>query len=237
MIGIYKITNMITGKCYIGQSGRLVNRFNGHMKAAAIPSGKQYNDPLYQDMREYGIDSFKFEILETVSLNELEEKWIQSSLNSGLDLYNKDMFPNTRPHNSANKFSDEQLTEIIALLKEDRLSNIQISKKFDCSSSTIDNINNGLQYRVTEEEYPIRAYERSRGDRNPNSLYSDEEVMELRKKFVTQPMSKLFAQYGRTKSLTSFERVITGPSYSHLPIYKKTSKQWFKNDKLYRLEP
>ena len=85
MIGIYKITNTITGKNYIGQSGRIENRLASHKKAAYNKKHKQYNDELYQDIRENGIDNFSFEILELISINDIEEKWIQQAVKNNED--------------------------------------------------------------------------------------------------------------------------------------------------------
>ena len=59
MIGIYKITNKITGEFYIGQSGRLENRLNAHRQRAFNENNHDYNSPLYKNIREYGIENFE----------------------------------------------------------------------------------------------------------------------------------------------------------------------------------
>lgn len=223
MIGIYKITNMITNKIYIGQSGRIENRFNGHKKAASIESGKQYYDELYCDMRKYGVENFKFEILETVSLNELEEKWIQEAVKNGENLYNKVLTPFTNSHSYARKFSDDDIDKIYNLLKEGKLSNIKISKKMNCSSSVIDDINNGKTYARDNESYPIRNYRVS----SYNSKYTEEEVMTTRKEYENMTIEELYKKYGdRCSSKDSFEKIVTGRSYKNLPIYRKKEKKW-----------
>lgn len=43
MIGIYKITNNITNKIYIGQSGRLEGRLSNHKRQAFDKNHKQYD--------------------------------------------------------------------------------------------------------------------------------------------------------------------------------------------------
>ena len=77
--GIYKITNTITGDFYIGSSKNVKLRWAQHK----CPSRwKQHpNNPMYLDMRKYGVDSFVFEILEVVeegSLKETEQKFIET---------------------------------------------------------------------------------------------------------------------------------------------------------------
>lgn len=76
MIGIYKITNLINGKCYIGKSIDIEKRFQKHKTNAFWKSEKnlKYNYPLYQAFRKYTLQNFSFEVLEECSENELNNK-------------------------------------------------------------------------------------------------------------------------------------------------------------------
>ena len=70
---VYKITNLIDGKIYVGQTRRtLEERFNQHSRADTI---------LGRAIRKYGKKNFKREILETCKtpeeLNEREKFWIK----------------------------------------------------------------------------------------------------------------------------------------------------------------
>lgn len=60
--GIYKITNIINGKSYIGQSLYLKKRIRRHL------SYKSHKDnlALYKAFDKYGVDKFTIEILETI---------------------------------------------------------------------------------------------------------------------------------------------------------------------------
>lgn len=237
MIGIYKITNNATGQVYIGQSGRLEARLSGHKQTAYVENGKQYNDPLYRDIRKYGIENFGFEVLETISLDELEEKWIQNEVDKGTPLYNKALYPYTDKYYQARMFIDSEIDEIYALLRENKLSNIAIAKHFSCSSSTVDDINNGKKYARENISYPIRFWKRSLGEKNWNSMFTDDEVLELRRQFVYRTMSDLYIEFGKNINIKSFERIVNGRSYKHLPIYVKRKKCWIKDGRPYRLEP
>lgn len=71
--GIYKITNKILNKSYIGKSIHIEQRWKEHSQ------GKGSRE-LYTDIQKYGIENFNFEILELCSKNELnqkEEYWIK----------------------------------------------------------------------------------------------------------------------------------------------------------------
>lgn len=58
MIGIYKITNTQNQECYIGQSKDLNRRKNDHLKY------RNTSNRLFKDIEKYGVDNFKFEVLE-----------------------------------------------------------------------------------------------------------------------------------------------------------------------------
>jgi chemotaxis protein CheY-P-specific phosphatase CheC len=73
VIGIYKITNQINKKCYIGQSVDVSRRFKDHAKCGLgidTPAGNK----LYKAMIEDGIWNFSWELLETCSKEELDKK-------------------------------------------------------------------------------------------------------------------------------------------------------------------
>ena len=76
--GIYRITNTITGDFYIGSSKNVKKRWADHKCKS---KWKQHpNNPMYQDMQNYGIEKFEFEILAEVeedSLKEMEQQFIE----------------------------------------------------------------------------------------------------------------------------------------------------------------
>lgn len=74
MVGIYKITNLINQKAYIGQSVDIKSRFTDHRSNAFNPNCREYEKLLYRAFRKYGIENFSFEILEICEIRELNEK-------------------------------------------------------------------------------------------------------------------------------------------------------------------
>ena len=69
---VYKITNTITNDFYIGSSKDVKLRLAVHK----CPStwSKCPNNPMYLDMKKYGVDKFAFEVLEVVEAEKLKEK-------------------------------------------------------------------------------------------------------------------------------------------------------------------
>ena len=71
--GIYKITNIKTKECYIGQAVDLASRWKDHAKCGLnidTPAGNK----LYKAMQECGIWNFSWEVLEEVPPAQLNEK-------------------------------------------------------------------------------------------------------------------------------------------------------------------
>lgn len=84
MVGIYKITNRINGKIYVGQSIDIKERWYQHKYKAKHDTEKGYNSAIHQAFRKYGEENFIFEVIEECSsecLDEREKFWIKE-LNS-----------------------------------------------------------------------------------------------------------------------------------------------------------
>ena len=72
MAYIYKITNLVNGKIYIGQTSMpLDERFRHHVHEAFT---QKSNRPLYKAMRKYGKDNFIINCVEEVLLEDLNSK-------------------------------------------------------------------------------------------------------------------------------------------------------------------
>lgn len=159
MIGIYKITNKLNNKVYIGQSVNISYRWTAHRCRPFNKNSNQYNNPLYKAIRKYGIENFQFEVLEECLKSELNDK----------EKYYISLFKSTDPKKGYNlttggqdsrqinsKISEKDLFEIIDLLKNSLLSEEEIGKKFNVSQRTISAINLGQMKILENETYPIR---------------------------------------------------------------------------------
>lgn len=85
MIGIYKFTNLINGKCYIGQSIDIEQRRLAHLSGVKNSNNAEYDTQLHQAIRKYGIENFSFDVLveiksegyDKILLNHLEKYFIE----------------------------------------------------------------------------------------------------------------------------------------------------------------
>lgn len=161
-IGIYKIENLINGKVYIGQSKDIDKRIKHHFTEAAFnEKNVEYNTPIHQAIRKYGVDNFKVDILEECLRADLDAReiyWIKyygsfpPSANKGYNL--------TAGGKSATSinFLFPKLDNITDDLRYSMLSQKAIADKYSTSLEMIQGINTGRYWYRDTVEYPIRNF-------------------------------------------------------------------------------
>ena len=70
--GIYCIENLITNKKYIGQSNNIHNRWRKHI--SELNRNSHFNDYLQNAWNKYGVNNFKFYVLEYCEPDKLDER-------------------------------------------------------------------------------------------------------------------------------------------------------------------
>lgn len=148
-IGIYKITNKINGKSYIGQSTNIEGRFERHKNEKRYILGEAFN--------KYGIDNFNFEIIEECPKKELNEKEIFY-----IDFYNT-ITPfgyNIQTGGYGGEFfsyyDKKDFLEIVNKLKNTKIPMTEIAEEYSLSVRTIHYINSGKVHYNKNENYPLR---------------------------------------------------------------------------------
>ena len=89
--GIYKITNKINGRIYIGSAKEFKERWKRH--ASSLKTNKHNNRFLQADYNKCGAEAFVFEIIEITECDKqgrlmIEERYIKEHYDNGKDCYN-----------------------------------------------------------------------------------------------------------------------------------------------------
>ena len=94
---------------------------------------------------------------ELATIFEISSTIIQN-INSGKTYYNDKLkYPLRKPKTGSKKLSQDQVEEIISLIKNNpKKSLAAIGREFNISSKTISGINCGTIYKQKNEKYPIR---------------------------------------------------------------------------------
>ena len=156
MCGIYKITNKVNNKCYVGQAIDIDARWKKHRAVAFNPNDSCYNYPLYRAIRKYGLDSFIFQIIEECTPDMLNDKEIFyiAKYDSYENGYNQTR--GGHDHSDQYKLTTTDVNKIIERLKNTFDTANIICNDFGVSATTIRDINRGDKYRRDDETYPIR---------------------------------------------------------------------------------
>lgn len=152
MIGIYKITNLINGKSYIGQSVDIYKRWKREKEDSNNINSCSYEYPLMRAFRKYGFDNFYFEIIEECKIEELNEKemyWI-NFYDTFFNGYNQTLGGDT-----TSRQPKEKIIGIISDLKNTDMVHKDIALKWDISMEMVQGINTG-RYWKHNADYPLQ---------------------------------------------------------------------------------
>lgn len=199
-------------------------------------------------MRKYGIENFTIEEIDNTNdfkeLGTLERYYI-----SYYDSQNPDKGYNLTAGGESNQYDGNpsakltfegvvQIRSIYAmcelsckecwLLYSDKISYSGFQKIWDGITWK------GIMDEVyTTESIALHNKQKSNpGSKNGNALYTEEEVLNIRKYYVTHTLQNTYEIYGqRSSSKVSFRQIID-KTYSNIPIYSKVKKQWFLNNEV-----
>ena len=150
-IGIYRITNKINGKSYIGQSIHIERRWEEHCK----PSSSSL---VSKAIHKYGKINFLFEILEECQIEDLdllEQYWIKKENTISPFGYNIAL-DTSSTHTTFYHFGIDIFENIVKDIKETNLTFKDIAQKYCLNVSTISRINAGKIHILENESYPLR---------------------------------------------------------------------------------
>lgn len=147
--GVYQIVNLINGKVYVGSSINLARRKNEH--ARHLRDGKHHSSYLQRAYNKYGRNCFKFEVLEyadTDRLKEVEQHYINKyracDRRRGYNISESAAGPLVNGING--KLSERQVEDIKRTVLTGT-TQIELSRKYDVSVSTISKIVRGINWK------------------------------------------------------------------------------------------
>lgn len=159
MVGIYKITNKINNKSYIGQSIDIERRWRQHKTEPFNSNADTYNTIFYRAIRKYGLDNFQFEILEQCSedqLNEKEKYWIQQ-YNTYMDNPNSQGYNMTKGGECTSLESQYDCNYILELWNQGK-NHQEILNIVKCSDGTLTHILDKLNISINERRQRSNLY-------------------------------------------------------------------------------
>ena len=234
MIGIYKITEIEHPEnFYIGKSNNIERRFNEHK----TKTYEQSRIPFDGYIKEKGKDAFTYEILELCELNELSEKeayWtkILNATQSGNKFEGglRDVVGTSNPNA---KLTENDIIKIRQAYAN-HLKQKDVYKEFKdiISFQYFQNLWQGKAWPhimpevFTEENKNYYIKENSRGEAGAGAQFTDDEVIEMRKRYVKESAKNIYNDYKDRISFQSLQQILWGRYYDNLPIYKKKEKKW-----------
>ena len=230
MIGIYKITKKENGKSYIGQSNDIKRRFQEHKTKKDIP--------IELAIQKYGVDAFDFEILEECELSELDTKevyWIAYyNTFKGIGYNCNSGGGNSRGENNGRtKLTNEDVAYIRNCYDEHkRRKEVYELFKDKITFNSFASIWDGTTWKnikpevYTEENKNYYKCHATDGSKSEIAIFTSEEVMEMRERYVTESARTIYEDYKNKCSYNTLQQILWGRTYKDLPIYKKKQRIW-----------
>lgn len=234
MIGIYKITEKENPKMfYVGKSNDIERRFKEHK----TKTYEQSRIPFDGYIKEKGIDAFTYEILEECSIEELSERekyWVDKlNAKASGNKFEGGLRDVVGSHNPNAKLTEEDVKKIrIAYNNHKRQKDVYEEYKNIITFQSFQNVWQGRSWShimpeiFTEENKQYYKTEQSKGEQGTGAKFTNEEVINIRKRYVNESAKNIYNDYKDRVSYQTFQQILWGRYYSELPIYKKKEKKW-----------
>ena len=109
--------------------------------------------------------------------------------------------------------TDFQAEQIENLLQETTIPMSQIAKMYQVSGSCIEDINKGRRRTKDNLQYPLRKDTRSiahRGERQNTAILSENDVIEIRNRYVNEELLTIYEDYKNKISFSGFKKLVYG---------------------------
>lgn len=232
--GIYKITNLLNGKCYIGQSTDIFNRYKEHLYHSESAIDK--------DIRSLGKDFFKLEIIhpcdpDPFMLDHLEKQYItifrSNDPDYGYNISSGGQHDMSGEYNTNAKLTSQDVYNIReSYNNHERKLTVYERYKNIISFNGFEDVWQGKSWQnihmdvYTNENKTYYRRQTSMGEKGHFSIFSDDEVIELRKRYVSETARSIYKSVENRCKFETLQSILCGRYYSHIPIYNKKNKKW-----------
>lgn len=202
--GIYKITNTVNGKIYIGQAKNIESRWSNHK--SALRRQKHYNSILQNSWNKYGEIYFVFEIIEICDFEELfirENYWCKL-LNSHMREfgYNLGITTDTKKYylsdEAKKRIGDAQRGIPRTEKEKEKISKSLTGRKLSDKVRT--NMSNGQKGKVMKDETKDKIA-------NARRNYLKENPLNTNKKWVKSKNKKVYSMNIFTKEIVKHSSI------------------------------
>ena len=232
-IGIYKFTNKINGKVYIGQTRYLNSRYREHK--SELINGIHHNEYLQKSVNKYGFDNFDYEIICRCNEDELDEKELyyinlydSTNRNKGYNIHSggennrlsKETIEKIRKsHYGTNSKLTPKQVESIKLELLEGFTDKELADKYNVDHTTINKIGRCKNWKQVRSDL---------NDKNEKIKKNkkDKEIAKIKKENTEKIVVNMFLEGHKIESILE----ATGITY---PMYKRITKGLTaKRDKL-----
>lgn len=226
---IYKITNLINGKIYIGKTSDINKRWQKHIEIAKLKSPRLYQY-LHKSINKYGVENFIIEIIEDFldeqNAFEKEKFWITQlntkDQNIGMNLTDggegtsglkwseesRDKIRGPNNHNFGKPIADDIKIKISISVSGEK--NGFYGKKHS------EDVILFLKNRPISAEIKDIISKNCRGEKQWNAKFSDADILEIRKKWDNKEasQSELAKQYGVKRN--TINQIVNRKRWTHI---------------------
>jgi group I intron endonuclease len=208
MYFVYKITNLVNNKIYIGKSKNPAKRMSYHIWCATQESHPEYRQYLHNSIKKYGSENFRMEILEEVTDENLafeKEKFWISNLKSYLSNigYNETL--------GGEGCSGRTLTQET----KDKMS--EIAKESFKKGTRIPNLLGKNHTQESKNKMSKIAKEKGFGPlpgKSPNAILNEENVRNIRIEYETMTAPQLSQKYN--VSIQTIKSIVQFKNWKHV---------------------